>query len=244
MSKLITVMDVPTGVTFTEGNVRVTPTEEGVRKFVAVRGGFEFQVQNPDGTWTEPAKNTVVTTASGPAALLYDPKKDVVGLIDEFRLAAWFRDIEDAKQGILNRPAGRGLAPIMGAKAKDELMETAALREILEESGYASGRMWKGPEVLKDRSIAADKLGFFIGEFDSSKAANDAKTGIDEEVGLITFRMMPSSEFIDRAVKGEMDTVGMAIALVFQNNRSAIQEAWLAPSEKAPAANVAPLQLK
>jgi 8-oxo-dGTP pyrophosphatase MutT (NUDIX family) len=265
VSKLREVFEYPTGVTREVLGVRVTPTQDTVRRFsgsdiddanqrndpnnwkdtyVSVRGGLEFQVRRRDGSWTDPAFNTVTSCASGPAVVLYDPVKDVVGVIEEFRLPIFFRDIADVRKGILlNRPAGHVMALTMGAKKADETMEAAAMREILEETGCSTGRLCKCPEIPSQQSISTDTLGFYIAEFDSSKARQGAETGVKAEGELITFHMMPAATFFARAMRGDFDTVGVTGAFFLLNLREEIRAAWAPELIGGPRGSNAPTRI-
>ena len=220
----------PTGKTKEEAGVRVTPLEESRGGYFRPRQ-FGYQVQMEDGSWSDPAaKNTVSSTGSGPVVILFDPKKDVVGMIEEFRLPAYFHDIETKKERILARPAGRVLSLIMGGAKAGETIEQAAVRESAEESGVQTGRLRKGPEVLANHAISPDRLTYFVGEFDSTKVSQNSRAGNTSEGELITFKMMPVKELIALTNQTEigktLDAVGLAGALWFAGNHKAIKREW------------------
>jgi ADP-ribose pyrophosphatase len=244
MSRLRSMLDYPTGITQEIGGVRFTPTQDPARIFigtnlddeaerndpanwkepyVGVRGGFRFEVKTPEGGWTAPAFNTVTSCSSGVAVILYDPKADIVGITEEFRLSTYMRRIAEPREDDPARPPGWVFALPMGATDPGETSEQAAAREAFEETGCRVGRLWKGPEIFQHQPTCADLLRLFVAEFDSTAVQTDATTGIDQEAGLIRFHLLTPDALLQKAMAGEFDTIGMAGILFFQSVREEIR---------------------
>ena len=226
MSKLVEIRDYKTGVMQEIAGVRFMPLEDSSNGYVD-RRPFVFQMQLEDGSWGKMDKNTVITCASGPVVLFYDRKTREIGATVEARLASAMRDISDLKAGIaLNRPAGRVLGFVMGAKEAGETMHTAALREAKEETGLSADYLWVGPEIRKDQSICADILGLHVAEFDSIKAKQKSYQVFGSDGESIRLVVMSLEEFGNKMDAGEFDAVGMAIGGLFLRNLDKIVSQW------------------
>ncbi len=153
------------------------------------------------------------------AMLPYDPAKDVVVLIEQFRLPA----------------LAAGLDPIMtevpaGLCDGGEPPEATIRREVLEEMGLRPGRLMKIGDVLLTPGGADELCALFVGEIVAPEA--DA-SGICGHAGLlgenedIRLRLWPAQRAIDAALDGKIANSVAAFALLwFQARRERVRSAW------------------
>lgn len=86
-----------------------------------------FRFERFDGTMSEPVSRLVFERGDSAAVLLYDPQRDSVVLVEQFRYPAYVRE-----GGV-----GRLLEVVAGSIKRDRSPEAAARAELLEEAGYA-----------------------------------------------------------------------------------------------------------
>jgi ADP-ribose pyrophosphatase len=153
------------------------------------------------------------------AMLPYDPARDVVVLIEQFRLPA----------------LAAGLDPILtelpaGLCDADEPPEATIRREVREEMGLRTGRLIKISDVLLTPGGADELCALFVGEIAAPEA--DA-SGICGHAGLtaenedIRLRIWPARRAIEAALDGRIVNSVAAIALLwFQARRDRVRWGW------------------
>ncbi len=153
------------------------------------------------------------------AMLPYDPAKDVVVLIEQFRLAG----------------LAAGLDPILtevpaGLCDGDESSEATIRREVREEMGLRVGRLVKISDVLLTPGGADEICALFVGEIVAPEA--DASgicghAGLVDESEDIRLRVWPAERAIAAALDGRIVNSVAAIALLwFQARRDWLRSEW------------------
>jgi len=149
------------------------------------------------------------------AVLPYDPVRDCVVLIDQFRLPA----------------AAAGLEPVMvevpaGLCSPGEAPEATLRRESEEEAGLSIQRVQPIGVFLLSPGGCDERVSLYAGEVqapaaDASGLASYA--GLASEHEDIRVRVWPAAKAIETALAGEMPNVVTAVALLWLSAR----RAWL-----------------
>jgi nudix-type nucleoside diphosphatase (YffH/AdpP family) len=110
----------------------------------------------------------VVDHGSAVAVLLYDPRRDAVVLVRQFRAASFYLDRDPF---ILEAPAG-----LMDDNAPDE----AVRREAMEETGYRIEKLIHLFSMFGSPGALAEEVVLFVGLVDQSSRIEDGG-GLDDE---------------------------------------------------------------
>jgi len=153
------------------------------------------------------------------AMLPYDPAKDVVVLIEQFRLPA----------------LAAGLDPILtelpaGLCNRGEPPETTIRREVEEEMGLRPGRLMKISDILLTPGGADELCALFVGEIAAPEADSSGlcgRAGLADEDEDIRLRAWPAQRAVDAALEGQITNSVAAIALLwFHARRERVRAAW------------------
>lgn len=145
------------------------------------------------GDWTPEVLRAVFVSGDATVVLPWDPVRDTVLLIDQFRAA----------------PAARGdLQPwfyetVAGRVDPGETPETAALREALEEAGLPLRQLIPGPHNYPSPGVLAEFLYLYIGIADLPETAAGFG-GLDAEDEDIRSHLVPRAELTRMAMSGEI----------------------------------------
>lgn len=149
------------------------------------------------------------------AVLLYDPHRDVVVMVEQFRI------------GALEFDKGAWMLEIVaGMIDEGESVEDVARRESLEESGCEVDRLQYIAEYLPSPGGCSEQIFVYCGRTDSSKALEIA--GLEHEGEDILIKTLPAEEAIELAVSGKIYSSPALIALLwFALKRETLREEWL-----------------
>lgn len=145
------------------------------------------------GDWTPEVLRAVFVSGDATVVLPWDPVRDTVLLIDQFRAA----------------PAARGdLQPwfyetVAGRVDPGETPETAALREALEEAGLPLRQLIPGPHNYPSPGVLAEFLYLYVGIADLPEDAAGFG-GLDAEDEDIRSHLVPRAELTRMAMSGEI----------------------------------------
>ena len=145
--------------------------------------GFDVvneSVRLPDGTETE---FDYLSEPESVCVLPFRPDGDVV-CIEEWRQAV--------------SRVNRGL-PVGTTEPADEDLETAARRELAEETGYEAGRLEPLVTVEPANGLADSVMHFFVGH--DCRPAGDQRLDHDESIRV---RTMPFAELLEAVAAGEI----------------------------------------
>lgn len=112
--------------------------------------------KNYDGTQTEGAQREVFVAADAALVLPYDPVRDVVLLVEQFRAGAFVRG--EQKPWMLE--------PIAGRIDPGETPQEAALREAQEEANITIKRLHEAAQCYASPGCSTEFFHIFIGEAD------------------------------------------------------------------------------
>lgn len=134
------------------------------------------------GGWSAPLTREVFQRGNCVAVLLYDPQKDALVIIEQFRLGAL--QLEDERVWLMEIVAG--------AIEPGETPESVAYREAVEESGCEILEMIKINEFFTSPGGTSELLHLFCGRIDSTHIGG--LHGLDEEDEDISVRVLSFDE--------------------------------------------------
>ena len=170
-----------------------------------------FRHRRFDGAFSDPRTWEVWRRGRAAAMLPYDPVKDVVVLIEQFRLPA----------------LAAGLPPIVtevpaGLCDAGETEEATIRRELTEETRLTAGRICKISDILLSPGGADELCTLFAGEVAAPEADADGlcgHAGLAAEHEDIRLRVWPAERACQAALAGGIANSVAAIALLWLNAR-------------------------
>jgi len=146
--------------------------------------------------------------------LPYDPQRDCVVLIEQFRV------------GALSKSANPWLLELVaGLIDKDEQPEEVARREALEEANLPLSSLWPITQYYPSPGGSSERVHLFIGRCDSEGAGG--VYGLAEEGEDICVHVWPLEDALDAVKDGRIDNAASIIALQWLAlNRVEVRGLW------------------
>ena len=146
--------------------------------------------------------------------LPYDPRRDEVVLIEQFRV------------GAVGKVANPWLIELVaGLIDKDEQPEEVARREAIEEAGLEGGELWPVTTYFPSPGGSTERVHLYVGRCDSSNAGG--VFGLDEEGEDIRVHVWSLQQALQAVRDGGIDNAASIIALQWLAlNRDEIRGAW------------------
>ncbi len=147
--------------------------------------------------------------------LPYDPVRDEVVLIEQFRI------------GALEDPAGAWILEVVGGimDGQDDSPEQVARRESMEEAGCLVNELVSICEFMVSPGISSERIHLFCGRVDSSKA--EGIHGLDHEGEDIRAVVIPADDAIHGIASGRINSTASIIALQWLAlNRDELRSRW------------------
>lgn len=146
--------------------------------------------------------------------LPYDPQRDTVVLIEQFRV------------GALEKSANPWLLELVaGLIEQDEQPEQVAHREASEEAGLSLGALWPIAQYYPSPGGSDERVHLFIGRCDSEGVGG--VHGLAEEGEDIRVHVWPLEDALDAVKDGRIDNAASIIALQWLAlNRAEIRGLW------------------
>ncbi len=189
-------------------------------KEVAYQGYFRIERyrlrhEKHDGTWSGEIVREVFQRGDAAGALLYDPERDAVVLVEQFRLPAHL--------------AGRSawqLEVVAGVIEEGETPEAVALREIREESGLeVNGALVPIHSFLPTPGGATETMTLYCARVESRGAGG--VFGVADEHEDIRVVVLPFTEAMERARAGAIENGFTLLALWWLfANRERLRAGW------------------
>ncbi|WP_029006992.1 NUDIX domain-containing protein [Azospirillum halopraeferens] len=167
-----------------------------------------------DGTWTPPLAREVCDRGHAVGILLYDPDRDAVVLIEQFRTGA----------------AASGLNPwltevVAGMIDRDESAEAVARREAFEEAGCTVREIESICDYFSSPGAFTEYVSVFCGRVDSTGLA--ATGGLAEEHEDIRVKVVTADEAIRLLDENKLNNSVTVIALAwFARHRDRLRAVW------------------
>lgn len=164
---------------FSAGDVEWLSRETAYTSYLAVEEA-RLRHRRFDGGWSEPIQRSVVLWGDAVTLLPYDPERDAVLLIEQFRAALAARG--DRLPWCLEVVAGR--------IDQDGTEEATARREAREEAGLSPGRMEEIARYYSTSGLAGEQIVAFVAEADLSDEGGlhgKAEEGEDIRAMVLSF---------------------------------------------------------
>ena len=161
-----------------------------------------------DGGWSDDIKRELFHRGEAAAAILYDPKRDEIALVDQFRV------------GTLESEYGPWcLEAVAGMMDKNETPEELVLRELQEEAGIVPDQLLPVTSYYSSPGGCSEKIHVFCALCDLSGAGGIH--GVDSENEDIMLRVFPADTVFANMLKSRMNNAATLIALLWlQQNRA------------------------
>lgn len=167
-----------------------------------------------NGGWSQPVQRELFRRGEGAAVLLYDPDRDEVVLIEQFRIGAVYRP-ERAWQ----------LEIVAGAVETGETAAEVARREALEEAGCEILELMEIQSFFSTPGGFAERITLFCGRVDSSRVGG--VHGLHEEGEDILATAMKAEHALQMLEAGQIDSAIPIIALQwFGIHRARLRALW------------------
>lgn len=146
--------------------------------------------------------------------LPYDPQRDCVVLIEQFRI------------GALEKSANPWLLELVaGLIDKDEQPEDVALREALEEANLPLTSLWSVTQYYPSPGGSDERVHLYVGRCDSHGAGG--VHGLAEEGEDIRVHVWPLQDALDAVKDGRIDNAASIMALQWLAlNRAEVRGLW------------------
>ncbi len=167
-----------------------------------------------DGGWTQPLNREIFERGHVAVVLLYDPDRDSVVLIEQFRIGALAADRDpwliEAVAGIIE--PGEDSRGVVG-------------RESIEEAGCAITALEEIGTFFPSPGGSSETLALFCGRVDSSAAGGIH--GLDHEGEDIRVLVLPTDEALELLDAGRILNLNAVVTLQWLAlNRSRLRTAW------------------
>lgn len=173
-----------------------------------------YRYRRHDGGWSAPVEREVLRRGPAAAVLPYDPVRDTVILIEQFRPGAHLAGGEPWQ-----------LEPVAGLRHAHETDEEVARREALEEAGCVLQDMVPVCRYLVSPGCIDEQVTVFCGRADSGgvpEFAGEVAEGEDTRVHVMAF-----AEACDRLADGRFQYALTVISLQWLVlNRDRLRETW------------------
>jgi len=168
-----------------------------------------------DGGLSDTLERAVFTSGDAVVVLPWDPGRDAVLLIEQFRAGPWAR--RDPRPWRLETVAGRC--------DRNEPPEATARREAREEAGIELGRIERIAEFYPSPAIMSEYITAFVGEADLGTAGG--VFGLPEEHEDIRAQVVPLEAALAAVASGEIDTAPLMLALMWlRSNAARLRDSW------------------
>ncbi|HDU3767907.1 TPA: GDP-mannose pyrophosphatase NudK [Klebsiella aerogenes] len=149
-------------------------------------------------------KREVYDRGNGATVLLYNPNKQSVVLVRQFRVATW----------VNGNPDGMLIETCAGLLDNDA-PEVCIRKEAIEETGYQVGEARKVFELYMSPGGVTELIHFFIAEYSEAQRANRGGGVDDEDIEVLE---LPFVRALEMAASGEIQDGKAVILLQYLQN--------------------------
>lgn len=161
-----------------------------------------------EGGWSEPMRREVHNRFDAVGVLLYDPERDSLVLIEQFRAGAFDDDLSPWK-----------LEFVAGLVEEGESLEEVARREAWEEAGCKVTELTKLHTYYPSPGACNEQVTLFCGLVDTHGLGGIH--GLDEEHEDIRVHVMPFANAWELLTQGRLDNAMSLIGLHWLNSQRA-----------------------
>ena len=167
-----------------------------------------------EGGWTEPLSREVFERGHAAAVLLYDPARDSVVLIEQFRIGAYTAELEPWL-----------IETVAGIIEPGEQADEVVRREALEEAGCTVTDLLPIGTYLMTPGGSSETIAFFCGRVDSTGAGGTH--GLAHEGEDIRVVVLTSDEALARLETGGIINANAVLPLQWLAlNRDRLKQLW------------------
>ncbi|WP_339877851.1 NUDIX domain-containing protein [Pseudidiomarina gelatinasegens] len=185
---------------FNQNDVKIiekTPVREGFLSLYKLR----LQHRLFEGDWSPVLEREVMDRGHAVVVLPYDPHKDALVVLEQFRVGALEND---ASPWLLEFVAGM-------YDSHDETAEQVAHRELEEEAGLTAKSLHYALTYLSTPGGCTEKISIYIALVDSDKAARHA--GLATEHEDIRVHVLPYGDVVQLLEAGKINNAASVIGL-------------------------------
>ena len=196
---------------------------EVLKKRTPYKGYFQMDVYQLrhckfDGGWTAPMSRELFERGHAAAVLPYDPDRDRVVLIEQFRIGAYAAGVEPWLIEVVAGIIGPGEDPLEVVR-----------REAVEEAGCEIGELVSIGTFLMTPGASSETLAMFCGRVDSEGAGG--LHGLDHEGEDIRSFVTTAEEALERVMACACPNANTVIALQWLTlNRADLRRRWSSPT--------------
>ena len=175
---------------------------------------FRLRHRRHQGGWTGEMSRELIERGHAVAVLPYDPARDVVVLIEQFRIGAYAAGIDPWQIEI-----------VAGIIEPGEALDDVARRESLEEAGCAVGELIPACRFLTSPGVLSETVEIFVGRTDSQGLGG--VHGLDaehEDIRVLTAGLDEALAWLDQ---GRIQNAPAVVALLWLGrHREAVRRRW------------------
>jgi len=175
---------------------------------------YRLRHRSFNGHWCPEITRELFERGHAAAVLIYDPGRDAVALVEQFRVGAM--------------AAGRNpwvIEVVAGIIEGDETAEDVARREAVEEAGIAIGELEPIVEYLASPGGTSETCKLFCGRADLAQAGG--VHGLPEEGEETRVLVLPAAEAFALAKENRVENATCVIALMWlELNRERLRKRW------------------
>ncbi len=163
------------------------------------------------GDWSGAMSRELLLRGEAVAVLLYDPKRDLVGLIEQFRA------------GVVGDPSGPWCMEVVaGMVEAGESPEDVARRELEEEAGITEARLEYICRYYPSPGASDERLHLYCALADLN--GEGGIHGLDDEHEDIQLHILPAEAVLERLYEGRFNNAAVLLGLQWLKiNRSDLQ---------------------
>ena len=154
------------------------------------------------GGWSKVLTREVVTMPHVVSVLLFDPEKDVVLLVEQFRPPVFFSE----KPGWI-------LEIVAGRVDQGESLEQAAYREVREETGCSISKLLFIADYYPTPGTSNEKVTLYCGLFSGDNKADHRHFGVADEGEDIKTHVLPATYLFSLVGENKINNASSLIAL-------------------------------
>ncbi len=175
------------------------------------------------GGWSEPMSREMLERGHAVGVILYDPERDDLVLIEQFRIGAF---AACASPHFAGSSSPWLLEIVAGIIDEGERPEDVARREAIEEAGCEIRDLEFACRFLVSPGVCSESITLFCGRVDTSRVGG--LHGLDHEHEDIRVSVVPASEVFQWLDDGRFVNATAIIALQwFRLRHAALRQKWL-----------------
>jgi ADP-ribose pyrophosphatase len=174
------------------------------------------------GGWSEPFTRELMVRGDAVAVLLYDPDRDTLVMIEQFRVGAHAAGVPGWMMEVVAGLVDKG-------RGRDEV----ARAECREEAGCEVEDLFPVLDFLPSPGACDERLYLYCGRVDSRKA--QGIHGLDEEHEDIRVEVVPAATALQWVDDNRIANAATLVALLwFARNRESLRRRWPGNAGSAP----------